>query len=96
MPGGNPLVELNKMGSTRECISLLPDINGVVNDSDVNDDSSIDDDKDSNIAVDMSETENNSNIDSLGTHEVDESTNSNMFEEDKETRVVDEATLPLG
>ena len=96
MPISNPLIELNKIGLTRESTSPLPDINDVANGSETNNDSSNKDDKDSNIVIDMSKTENDSNVDSLGIYEVNKLINSNTFEEDEEIQEVDKATLSLG
>ena len=83
------------MESTREWTSPLLDTNNVVNNSKVNDDLSIDDNKDSNIAADISKTESNSNVNSLDTRTIDKLTNSSTFKEDKETQVVDKTTLSL-
>ena len=73
------------MRSTRESTSLPPDTDNTVNNSGDNDNSSTNNDEVNNVAIDMSEVENSNKL-----------TNSNMFEEDKETRAVDNKILPLG
>ena len=96
MPGDTPLVELNKIGLTREFNLLPPDVSNMADGRDMNDNSFLERDEEDNIAIDMNEAENDSNMDHFGTHKADELVNNTIFEEDKKILVVDKATLLLG
>ena len=95
MLGGTPLVELNKIGLTRQPTALPQETNENLNEVDVDNDLLLKEDVEDKTEVDLNEEDDNLNMDYLGMHEVDELANNVIFEEDKEREVVDEITLPL-